>query len=242
MLTELAADAVARLDAAFAEAARPDRAPAMAAYLRNRYAFLGIAAPERVVACRAAWADLPAPEPDDVEALVRALWARDAREHQYAALWFLQRHEHRLPSTFLPVARDLITTKSWWDTVDPLAVHVVGDLVRADRRLAAVMDRWIDDDDIWLARTAILHQNAWKTDTDADRLFRYCLRRAGDTEFFIRKAIGWALRERSKVDADGVRRFVADHADELSGLSRREAVRWLDRRAARTEGRRLASA
>jgi len=98
---------------------------------------------------------------------------------------------------------------------------------------AALMDEWIGDDDIWLARTAILHQNRFKGGTDADRLFRYCEVRAADTEFFLRKAIGWALREYSKTDAVAVRAFVAAHDRELSGLSKREALKWLDRRSAR---------
>ena len=91
------------------------------------------------------------------------------------------------------------------------------------------MDRWLVDDDIWLARTAILHQLDWKADTDADWLFAACIRRAGDTEFFIRKAIGWALRSYSYVDPVAVERFVTDHADELSGLSRREALKAIER-------------
>lgn len=102
-----------------------------------------------------------------------------------------------------------------------------------DRALVAVMDSWIEDDDICLARTAILHQNRWRAETDADRLFCYCTRREADTEFFIRKAIGWALREHTRVDPDAVRRFVTDHDTTLSGLSKREALKWLDRRAAR---------
>ena len=92
------------------------------------------------------------------------------------------------------------------------------------------MDRWIDADDFWLARTAILHQNRSKARTDPDLLFEHCLRRAADREFFIRKAIGWALREYSKTDAEAVVRFVRDHHDELSGLSRTEALKWLHRR------------
>ena len=109
---------------------------------------------------------------------------------------------------------------------------MVGPIVRRDRSLDAVMDAWIDDDDLWLARAAILHQNRWRDATDPERLFRSCERRAGDTDFFIRKAIGWALREYTRVDPDAVRAFLAAHDSELSGLSKREALKWLDRRAA----------
>lgn len=104
----------------------------------------------------------------------------------------------------------------------------VGPLVRANPLLRKTMDDWISSENFWLARTAILHQLHYKKETDADRLFSYCLRRAADTEFFIRKAIGWALREYSKTDAQAVRQFVRNHP-ELSGLSTREAMKWIER-------------
>jgi 3-methyladenine DNA glycosylase AlkD len=94
------------------------------------------------------------------------------------------------------------------------------------------MDEWIGSADMWLARAALLHQLHYRDGTDADRLFRYCERRAADREFFLRKAIGWALREYSKTDAVAVRRFLALHSDVLAPLSVREALKWLDRRGA----------
>ena len=124
----------------------------------------------------------------------------------------------------------LITSKSWWDTVDSLAGHTVGVLVAQHPELASTMDEWISSEDIWLARTAILHQLGYKAKTDRDRLFAYCLRRAADREFFIRKAIGWALREYSKTDAKAVHAFVRTNAGTLSSLSSKEALKWLERR------------
>jgi 3-methyladenine DNA glycosylase AlkD len=129
---------------------------------------------------------------------------------------------------FIAVVERLVTTKSWWDTVDSLAKGGAGALVLRHPDLAATMDRWIDDGNIWLRRTAILHQLGFKERTDAARLFRYCALRAGEQEFFIRKALGWALREYSKVDAEAVRAFVSEHERELSGLSKREALLWLN--------------
>ncbi|MEX2081800.1 MAG: DNA alkylation repair protein, partial [Dehalococcoidia bacterium] len=108
-----------------------------------------------------------------------------------------------------------------------LAANVAGRLVRDHPELAGTMDRWVEAEDMGLARTAILHQLRFKGATDSQRLFRYCEQKAPETEFFIRKAIGWALREYSKTDAGAVRRFVAEHDGELSGLSRREALLWL---------------
>jgi 3-methyladenine DNA glycosylase AlkD len=114
----------------------------------------------------------------------------------------------------------------------------VGDLVRHHPDLRARMDDWLAGDDTWLTRTALLHMNRWKAGTDADWLFAACLSRADHRDFFIRKAIGWALREYSKVDGAAVVAFVDDHRGDLSGLSRREALTWLDRRraAGRTAG------
>jgi 3-methyladenine DNA glycosylase AlkD len=224
-------DVMARVTEAF-EAARDDAAaPAMRAYLRDQFDFLGITSPVRVARSREAIGGLAAPGAADLEAIARACWARDEREYQYFAVWYLRRHVKVLPAPFIDTARDLIVTKSWWDTVDDLAQNVLGPLVQA-HALQTTMDAWIDDDSLWLARAALLHQCRFKTATDADRLFRYCERRAADTEFFIRKAIGWALREHSKTDPDAVRAFVAAHDAQLSGLSKREALKWLDRRAA----------
>ena len=111
------------------------------------------------------------------------------------------------------------------EILDALASHGVGTVARNHAVCADAMDEWIADHDIWVARTAILHQLRWKADTDEDRLYRFVLARAGEAEFFIRKACGWALREYAKVAPDSVRQFVADHEDELSTLTRREALK-----------------
>lgn len=225
-----------RLVAAFTAAADPGVAAPMAAYMRDQFPFLGIPSVPRSAILRAVLADpgLAAPDEAEVEAFARAMWDRPEREYQYAGQWLARRHVRALSSSFLPVARDLITTRSWWDTVDDLAQNVVGPLVKADRAaLDPVMDAWAAGDDLWLARTAILHQNRWKADTDVDRLLSHCLAQAQHPDFFLRKAIGWALRELSKTDERAVRGFVARHERDLSPLSRREALLWLDRRAAR---------
>jgi 3-methyladenine DNA glycosylase AlkD len=224
----MATDLVGRIVTALEAARNPSRAAPMAAYLRDQFPFLGIPTPERTVLVRDALAGTAPLTAGDLLDSVDALWALDEREYQLVAAALLVRYVRLLPPSSLPRIERLIITRSWWDTVDALAIHVVGGLVRADRSLATVMDGWIDHENLWLARTAILHQNRWKAETDQERLFRYCLSRSADREFFIRKAIGWALREYSKTEPDAVRRFVGDHP-ELSGLSRREALKWLDR-------------
>ena len=233
--TALADGVVARLTSAFEPAADPERAAFMSSYMKGHFSFLGITSAPRRALAREALAGLPSPDEADVAAVAATAWALDAREYQYAAADYAVRWVRRCSPDFLTIAQGLITTKSWWDTVDALAANVVGPLVVATPALRAEMDGWLVSDDLWLARSAILHQLRWKGDTDADWLFAACLERAADTDFFLRKAIGWALREYSKSDAAAVRRFVADHDAELSGLSKREALKWLERRAARGE-------
>src|SRR6266540_1420745 len=118
-----------------------------------------------------------------------------------------------------------ITNKSWWDTVDALAAHLVGPIVANHPATVSTMDEWAGEENVWLARTAILHQLTYKEATDTERLFRYCVTRADHRDFFIRKAIGWALRQHAWTDPGAVRRFVAAHTDRLSPLSVREALK-----------------
>jgi 3-methyladenine DNA glycosylase AlkD len=205
--------------------ADPAAAPTMAAYMKHRFDFFGAKAPRRRAATRATMATAQLASGDELIDFARACWEEPEREFQYVAQDALGANVARLESRHLPAIRGLVTTRSWWDTVDALAAWTVGGLVRADPSLAAEMDQWIDDDDIWVARSAILHQLRWKEATDADRLFDYAARRAGDTEFFIRKAIGWALRQYARTDPDAVRNFVDAH--ELSDLTRREALKHL---------------
>ena len=219
---------VSTLQQAFEPAREPVRATAMAAYMRGHFTFLGIPSPERAALQRKALAGTAKPDERELADAAMALWALPEREYQYAALDLLARNSKQLTADFLPTACWLAATKSWWDTVDSLASHVVGPLVLRNPELGAEMDAWAEDADFWVVRTAILHQLRAKTATDAERLFRYCEMHAPDTEFFIRKAIGWALREFSKTDAAAVRRFVAEHDATLSGLSKREALLWLN--------------
>ena len=213
--------------AAFEPHRDPARAEAMAAYMRDRFVFFGIPAPERDRLIRDLVPRLDLRTERDILRFAAACWEQPEREYQYLALRVLRRSAKTLSPEALQALGRLITVKSWWDTVDELAIHVTGPLVATHPELRGVMDAWIEDDDIWLARTAILHQNSYKRRTDAELLFRYCLLRAADSEFFIRKAIGWALREYSKTDPEAVRAFVERNGTALAPLSRREALRRL---------------
>lgn len=237
-MVDFAGEVVSRLRAAFEPARDSARAEAMSAYMRNLFPYLGIPSPTRAALRREALAGLPRPSEHELLSAGRALWELPEREYQYAALGLLERNERVLSPGSLGAVRWFVTTKAWWDTVDSLASGVVGPLVLRNPELRLEMDRWVEDGDFWVARIALLHQLRSKDRTDAVRLFAYCERRAADTEFFIRKAIGWALREYSKTDASAVRQFVVAHDGELSGLSKREALLWLN---GGREGRRATS-
>jgi 3-methyladenine DNA glycosylase AlkD len=234
------AEVADRIAVALARRADADRAGPMARYMRDQFPFLGVMAPAQRDAWREVAADLPRPLPEPlvVEA-AQALWGRPEREHQYLACTLVNRHTTvpaRAPGAtpaMLDTVEGLLTTKPWWDTVDSLATHAVGALVARHRELRPRMDAWLAGGDRWLVRSALLHMNGWKAATDADWLFAACLARADHPDFFVRKAIGWALREHSKVDERAVVAFVAAHEGELSPLSRREALMWLERRRPR---------
>ena len=205
------------------------RAPAMQAYMKDVAPFLGVTTPERRRALRSAWSGLAPLDEQGVSAVARALWARPEREYQYAACDLLARHARNLTGDFVadPV-QDLLTTRPWWDTVDSLGTAAITPLVA---RYPAQVDRmwaWLDSGDRWLIRAAIQHQRGLKEATDLDRLFAMCDRFADDREFFIAKAIGWALRDVTRWNAPAVQRFVDGHP-ELSPVARREALRGLAR-------------
>ena len=172
-------------------------------------------------------AGLPAPAEQDLRTVASACWELNEREYQYFACDWLRAHVAVPGPGFLPTIRALITTKPWWDTTDPLATRVVGGLVRRHPGLVTEMDAWSVEEDMWLVRTAILHQLHYGAQTDTDRLFAYCSRQAGHPDFFVRKAIGWALRHYARTDPEAVRRYVAGERDRLSPLSIREATRHL---------------
>ena len=123
--------------------------------------------------------------------------------------------------------RSFIEATPWWDTVDSLAIHTTGTMVATHPGLVHEMDLWVESENIWIARTAILHQLMFKDRTDTNRLFTYSEMHMADTEFFIRKAIGWALRHYGRTDPEAVRLFVSKNEASLSGLSKREALKNL---------------
>ncbi|WP_405994718.1 DNA alkylation repair protein [Streptomyces sp. NBC_00986] len=221
----LADTVLERLTATYAAVADPERAVPMRAYMKDIAPFLGLTTPVRRALSRTVLEGTPRPDETDCTAIALRCWELPEREYQYFAVDYLRRHVKHCTSGFLPIARHLVSTVPWWDTVDALASHVVGGLVAADPKLVTDMDAWIVDEDMWVARTALLHQLRYKERTDTERLFAYCLLQSGHPDFFIRKAIGWCLREYAKTDPEAVRGFLAREKGRFAPLSVREALK-----------------
>ncbi|MBB5192338.1 3-methyladenine DNA glycosylase AlkD [Silvimonas terrae] len=219
---------LAQYETTLAPAADPIRAEKMAAYMRGHFVYSGIPTPQRRLLTRSLEKSAKAVLTEaEVLALAQALWQQPAREYQYAACDLLERAENTLTPAALPVLLALVTQKSWWDTVDTLASHCVGRLVARYPQEVTQLDALVESDHLWLRRTAIIYQLGWKERTDVPRLFDACLRNAGHTDFFIRKAIGWALREYAWTAPETVRAFLAQHGHRFSPLSVREASKHL---------------
>ncbi|WP_127588632.1 DNA alkylation repair protein [Paenibacillus koleovorans] len=217
--------------AALEAGADAQKAVAMKAYMRDQFEFLGIPQPERKLIDDRFLSEHGLPEPAELEAVVRALWELPEREYAYFALGLLSRTRKNAPPERLGLLEWLIVTHSWWDTVDELAANQVGPLLaKYPELIESVTSRWMDSGHLWLQRTAILFQLKYKAKTDTALLYSYIGRLAGSKEFFIRKAIGWALREYSKTAPEEVSAFVAEH--ELSPLSKREALKVINRAVA----------
>ncbi|MGC0272484.1 DNA alkylation repair protein [Pseudactinotalea sp. Z1739] len=230
-------DLVAAVRAQLARAADPARAVAQQRYMKSALPFHGVA----MAQVRRIVRDLAGAHPITTaaqwEATVRALWdGATHREERYAATALARQPRYRAFRTTatLPLLRHMIGTGAWWDHVDEIASHLLGEVLQREPHVVApVLRDWADDDDMWVRRSAILAQLRAKAATDTD-LLAHCLeanltgsRHGG--EFFVRKAVGWALREYAKTDAAWVQAFLAEHRDRLSPLSVREASRHLAR-------------
>jgi 3-methyladenine DNA glycosylase AlkD len=227
--TPTVASQFAAIDAALRPLADAQQAVPMRAYMLDQFAFLGIRATPRRQALRGL-PKLKTWTADELLALADTLWTVPEREFQYVAVDLLSKYHRQLGMDSIPQLLDLVQRKSWWDTVDGLA-GVVGDIVLRARATEPDaqqrMDACLVHPHLWVRRIAMLHQLGWKAQTDQERLFRYALALAGETDFFIRKAIGWALRDHARTQPEAVRRFLAQHAEKLSGLTRREAGKHL---------------
>lgn len=215
------------IEAALAAVADPARVVPMTAYMKNQFQFLGVPTPLRRATIKPLVQSLKGTSAEHLLDCARALFASPYRECHYAACGVLRAHIQTLNLSHLPVLYALVQTHSWWDSVDSLAPNI-GRIVRAEQAAGQVMmDALITHDNMWMRRVALIHQLGWRGDTDTARLYRYALALGHEKEFFIRKAIGWALRDYARHDAEGVRAFLQKHRNDLAPLSVREAGKHL---------------
>ncbi|HJM33633.1 MAG: DNA alkylation repair protein [Candidatus Marinimicrobia bacterium] len=206
-----------------------DNAHHMAVYMKNQFPFFGIKTPRRRAITQQWWQLQSFHSEHDLKTIMNDLWLRDEREFQYVACDTGKKYKRLWTPDSIPFLQQLICIKSWWDTVDVIACHMVGTVVRQYPEMVKTMDCWIDHPNMWIRRSAILHQLHFKKLTNEKRLFSYCIKQMHETEFFIRKAIGWALRQYSYTAPQVVIQFVKKHRDGLSSLSVREALKALHR-------------
>lgn len=221
---------VAAVRAGLAELADPRKAPDMQRYMKSEMPFRGVPTPERRALGRRLFAEHPLSDVDAWRATVLSLWREAAfREERYVALDLTGQRRYagwRTPD-LLPMYEELIVTGAWWDFVDEIASRRVGPLLQAHRRtVTPVMRRWATDPDLWRRRTSIICQLGAKEDTDTDLLTECIEANLDDRDFFIRKGIGWALRQFARVEPAWVRQFVDGHPT-LSPLSRKEATKHI---------------
>ena len=221
-------DSLSRIKQALRHGQHADRALSMQAYLKNQFAFLGLPAPVRRQAI-AVLGPLVAKR-QDLLSLAAVLWEQKEREYKYTALDLLWKYRGQLVLGDLPWLLELAQSEPWWETVDGLA-KIMGVLVRSHSKerleTMAWMDTCLESESLWIRRIAMTHQLGWRLETDEVWLFAAALKLSGEKEPFIRKAIGWALRDYAKWNPEAVRWFLQGPGRQLSALSQREAIKRL---------------
>lgn len=202
-----------------------ENAGLMKKYMKDHFPFLGIKSPLRKELEKQFFKETEILKEDFNKDFVIGLWEKDEREYQYTAITYMGKFIKKLPKDIIPFLERLITTKSWWDSVDSIA-PLVGELARKyPEVIEETIDSWAVHDNFWLRRSAILFQLKYKQQTNEDLLYKYIVKNADSKEFFIQKAIGWALREYSKTNSLSVKAFI--EGQRLAPLSVREGSKYL---------------
>jgi 3-methyladenine DNA glycosylase AlkD len=218
----------ALLDDIFLKHRKPDEAIAMEAYMKHKFSFYGIKAPERRKLFTQVWREIKPKKADETYyKFLQLCWNSEYREMQMSAMDAMDQLIKKMDKSWIPHLESFILEKSWWDSVDWLAVNGVGRMFdKYPEERDKYIYRWIESESIWLQRTAILFQLKYKEKIDWNVMQDFILKTSGTKEFFINKASGWALREYSKTNPEAVLQFVNDHPD-LSSLTKREALKHI---------------
>lgn len=212
------------LEEAFKENAIAAKKPQMEAYMKSKFTYYGLPSPVRKETSKPFLKEMVAAKLD-IEETAKLLWAKKEREWHYFAIDYLIKCHKQWQPKHIELFKYLTVINSWWDTVDAIATNLIGALLLKFPELKPNMDNWIDDENMWMNRVAIIHQLKYRDKTDVKRLFVYCKKHAASKEFFHQKAIGWALRELAKQEPQTVINFV--NSTVLAPLSKREALKHL---------------
>lgn len=207
--------------------ARADNARAldMSKYMKNKFEFFGVGASVRNEIWKPYFKEAKKTKKIDWD-FIEICFKHDKRECQYTAAYYLKYMKKFLVEDDIPKLKELVLTKSWWDTVDILD-KVIGSIIYNNKNLYPIILEWSKDDNIWLRRVAIDHQLLRKENTDEQLLEKILINNLNHKEFFVNKAIGWALRDYSKTDPQWVRNFIEVHKENMASLSIREASKYL---------------
>jgi 3-methyladenine DNA glycosylase AlkD len=213
------------LENAFKQNENPENAFAMAKYMKNNFRFFGIKTDERRRIFKEIWKENKEEVLANAREIALDLYSKPEREFQYCAIEILIKElKGNYKKEDIQLIEKLITTNSWWDSVDTIAKYILGEyLLELPLETKNVIERFSKSDDMWLNRSAILFQLGYKQKTSADLLFSECLKHSHSKEFFIQKAIGWALREYAKSNPEDVQEFVKTNT--LKPLSKKEALK-----------------
>ena len=200
-------------------------AESMSKYMQDKFRFLGVRGATRTEIYKKYFPDARKTKTIDWD-FVENCWNKEEREFQYVVVYYLKAMQKFLKREDISRLKYLIVTKSWWDTVDLLA-KVIGSLVIRIEGYDKIMLEWSKDSNIWLRRVAILYQLSLKDKVDEIILDKILVNNLGDNEFFINKAVGWALRDYSKFNPEWVREFIKKNKDNMANLSIREASKYI---------------
>ena len=200
-------------------------AESMSKYMQDKFRFLGVRGATRTEIYKKYFPDARKTKTIDWD-FVENCWNKEEREFQYVVVYYLKAMQKFLKREDISRLKYLIVTKSWWDTVDLLA-KVVGSLIIRIKGYDQIMLEWSKDSNIWLRRVAILYQLSLKDKVDEIILDKILVNNLGDSEFFINKAVGWALRDYSKYNPEWVREFIKKNKENMANLSIREASKYI---------------
>jgi 3-methyladenine DNA glycosylase AlkD len=214
---------------AFIQKQSVDEAKRMSEYMRGQFQYFGIRAPQMKEVLKQFIKENGYPKREDIKKIIHQLYNQEQRELQIVALAVMDYKLKKFPEfDDIELMEYMIVTKPWWDTVDHIASNQVGHYFKKfPEQVPLYIEKWVSSSNIWLKRTAILFQLKYKQGTDFELLQSIIIRCQGSNEFFINKAIGWALREYSKINKDAVVSFATAYEKQLSNLSIREGLKWL---------------